>query len=69
MFGGGIAEHFTIPYDFKVWATPAELMNHVWIGERVSVVGVEIILRNVLLREDQVSWGPNNTFESTGGDA
>jgi UDP-galactopyranose mutase len=27
------------------------------------VVDVETILRNVLLREDQVSWGPNNTFK------
>ncbi|HEX8343466.1 MAG TPA: FAD-dependent oxidoreductase, partial [Actinoplanes sp.] len=35
--GAGIADHFMIPYNFKVWATPAELMNYVWIGERVSV--------------------------------
>jgi UDP-galactopyranose mutase len=28
----------------------------------VSVVDSETILRNVLLGEDQVSWGPNNTF-------
>lgn len=62
VFGAGIAEHFMIPYNFKVWATPAELMNYVWIGERVSVVDVENILRNVILGEDQVSWGPNNTF-------
>jgi UDP-galactopyranose mutase len=52
-----------IPYNFKVWATPAELMNYVWIGERVSVVDSEAVLRNVLLGEDQVSWGPNNTFK------
>ncbi len=38
-------------------------MNYVWIGERVSVVNVETILRNVILGEDQVSWGPNNTFK------
>ncbi len=63
VFGAGIAEHFMIPYNFKVWATPAELMNYVWIGERVSVVNVEAILRNVILQEDQVSWGPNNTFK------
>ena len=63
VFGAGIAEHFMIPYNFKVWATPAELMNFVWIGERVSVVDVEAILRNVILGEDQVSWGPNNTFK------
>ncbi|CAA9229680.1 MAG: Amine oxidase, flavin-containing [uncultured Acidimicrobiales bacterium] len=63
VMGAGIAEHFMIPYNFKVWATPAELMNFVWIGERVSVVDTESILRNVILREDQVSWGPNNTFK------
>jgi UDP-galactopyranose mutase len=63
LFGPGIAEHFMIPYNFKVWATPAELMNYVWIGERVSVVDSEAVLRNVLLGEDQVSWGPNNTFK------
>jgi UDP-galactopyranose mutase len=61
--GAGIAEHFMLPYNFKVWATPAELMNYGWIGERVSVVDVETILRNVILGEDQVSWGPNNTFK------
>ena len=62
VFGAGIAEHFMLPYNFKVWATPAELMNYVWIGERVSVVDVEAVLRNVILGEDRVSWGPNNTF-------
>ena len=63
LFGPGIAKHFMIPYNFKVWATPAELMNYVWIGERVSVVNAEAVLRNVILEEDQVSWGPNNTFK------
>lgn len=62
VFGAGIAKHFMLPYNFKVWATPAELMNYVWIGERVSVVDVQAILRNVILEGDQVSWGPNNTF-------
>ena len=62
VFGAGIAEHFMLPYNFKVWATPADLMNYVWIGERVSVVDVEAILRNVILAEDKKSWGPNNVF-------
>ncbi|MBW3641423.1 MAG: FAD-dependent oxidoreductase [Actinobacteria bacterium] len=62
VFGAGIAKHFMLPYNFKVWATPPELMNYVWIGERVSVIDVEAILRNVIIGEDQVSWGPNNTF-------
>jgi UDP-galactopyranose mutase len=63
VFGEGIAKHFMIPYNFKVWATPAELMNYIWIGERVSVVDSDSILRNVILREENVSWGPNNTFK------
>lgn len=63
VFGAGIARHFMVPYNFKVWATPPELMNYHWIGERVSVVDVEAVLRNVILGEDQVSWGPNNTFK------
>ena len=50
--GSGIGEHFMLPYNFKVWATPPELMNYVWIGERVSVVDVDQILRNVILGED-----------------
>jgi protoporphyrinogen oxidase len=62
-FGAGIAQHFMLPYNFKVWATPAELMNYIWIGERVSVVDIEGVLRNVLLGEDQRSWGPNNRFK------
>ncbi len=62
VMGAGIAKHFMLPYNFKVWATPAELMNYVWIGERVSVVNVDNILKNVILGEDQVSWGPNNSF-------
>jgi protoporphyrinogen oxidase len=62
VFGAGITRHFMEPYNFKVWATPAELMNYVWIGERVSVVDVEAVLRNVVFDQPAVSWGPNNTF-------
>lgn len=61
--GSGIAEHFMLPYNFKVWATPPELMNHVWIGERVAQVDLQGVLRNVVLRQDNLSWGPNNTFK------
>jgi protoporphyrinogen oxidase len=61
--GAGIAEHFMIPYNFKVWATPAELMNFVWIGERVSIVDPETLLRNVLFGRPEKTWGPNSTFK------
>lgn len=62
VMGPGIAKHFMVPYNFKVWATPAELMNFVWIGERVSVVDLEQVLRGVLFDKEETSWGPNNTF-------
>ena len=63
VFGKGIGAHFMHPYNFKVWATPPELMQFDWIGERVSVVDLKKVLRNVILDEDDVAWGPNNTFK------
>ncbi|MBA3430852.1 MAG: FAD-dependent oxidoreductase [Actinobacteria bacterium] len=61
-FGEGITNHFMLPYNFKVWATPPERMASHWIAERVSVVDYRRALRNLVLGEDEVAWGPNNTF-------
>ncbi|QLA19352.1 protoporphyrinogen/coproporphyrinogen oxidase [Desulfolutivibrio sulfoxidireducens] len=61
-FGPGIARLFMLPYNFKVWAHPPESMSHRWIGERVSVVDVARVLKNIILGQDDVSWGPNRTF-------
>ena len=63
VFGTGMARHFMLPYNEKVWATPPELMGYGWIGERVPVVDVAAVLRNVILGEDQVGWGPNASFK------
>jgi UDP-galactopyranose mutase len=63
IFGAGIARHFMNPYNFKVWATPPELMQYGWIGERVSVVDLKKVLRNIILERDDIAWGPNNTFK------
>ncbi len=62
MFGRGIAETFMLPYNFKVWAYPPELLNAVWIGERVAVTDFKRILRNLVYAKDDVAWGPNNKF-------
>ncbi len=51
-----------LPYNKKVWATPLEKMDWRWIGERVSVIDLRRALRNIALEEDDVGWGPNNTF-------
>lgn len=63
VFGDGIAKHFMRPYNFKVWAHPAEMMNKEWIGERVAVVDVNRALKNVVLEQDDPGWGPNNMFK------
>lgn len=63
VFGAGIAKHFMLPYNFKVWAHPPCMMNREWIGERVSVVDVARVLTNVILDRDDVAWGPNSTFK------
>ena len=63
MFGAGIAEHFMLPYNFKVWATPLDQMGTTWQGDRVPEVDLRRILENQLADRDDVSWGPNNKFK------
>jgi protoporphyrinogen oxidase len=61
--GDGLAEVFLLPYNFKVWAYPPEMMNAEWVGERVAVADLGRILHNLVHAKDDVSWGPNNTFQ------
>lgn len=61
-FGAGIARHFMLPYNFKVWAHPPEDMSWQWIGERVAQVDLERALRNLVEGRDDLAWGPNHTF-------
>ncbi|MFN2637655.1 MAG: NAD(P)/FAD-dependent oxidoreductase [Gemmatimonadaceae bacterium] len=63
VFGAGIAKHFMMPYNFKVWAHPPKMMNKEWIGERVAVVDIKRVLGNVVLDRDDAGWGPNATFK------
>lgn len=63
VFGDGIAKYFMIPYNFKVWAHPAEMMNKEWIGERVAVLDYNRAIKNVVMGTDDFGWGPNNTFK------
>ncbi len=62
-FGEGIARHFMLPYNFKVWAHPPSEMSKRWIAERVSLIDVDHLLGNVVLGRDDLSWGPNSTFK------
>ncbi|GAM09921.1 hypothetical protein OR1_02203 [Geobacter sp. OR-1] len=62
VFGAGIVKYFMEPYNSKVWGMPLESMSREWIGERVSVVDLSRIERNIAEQRDDVSWGPNNRF-------
>ncbi len=61
-FGKGLAEVFFLPYNFKVWAYPPAQMSACWMQERVATVDLSRILRNVVMRQDDLGWGPNSTF-------
>jgi protoporphyrinogen oxidase len=63
VFGSGIVKHFMEPYNRKVWGTPLEQMSKEWIAERVSVVDLGRIERNIAQGLDDLSWGPNATFK------
>jgi protoporphyrinogen oxidase len=61
--GEGIAKHFMVPYNRKIWCVDPSEMNHQWIGDRVPAVDVQRVLRNIEMGADDVSWGPNATFQ------
>ena len=63
VFGRGIVKYFMEPYNIKVWGVPLEVMSKEWIAERVSVVDLGRIERNIAERRDDLSWGPNNRFK------
>ncbi|MBL7950722.1 MAG: FAD-dependent oxidoreductase [Flavobacteriales bacterium] len=62
-FGAGLAEVFMEPYNFKVWAFPPASMNSKWVGERVAPTDLGRVLKNLVYKTDDISWGPNNTFQ------
>jgi len=61
-FGEGLAKHFLLPYNLKVWAWPLEEMDYRWTGERIAVADLDRILDNIIAGRDDVGWGPNQTF-------
>ncbi len=62
-FGDGIAKHFMVPYNNKIWTLPPAQMNCRWLGDRVPEVDVDRVRANIQEGRDEVSWGPNNVFQ------
>ena len=63
MMGAGLKEIFMAPYNYKVWAYPVDMMGSGWLGERVATVDLARVSENIVLERDDLSWGPNNTFQ------
>lgn len=61
-FGEGIAALFMRPYNEKVWGYPPARLAPDWVADRVSVPDVVRVARQVVLKGDDVAWGPNNRF-------
>lgn len=62
VFGSGIVEHFMGPYNRKMWRVALSEMSRSWVGDRVARPAFERVLRNVVLQNDDVEWGPNHNF-------
>ena len=48
MWGAGIAKHFAIPYNRKLWAVPLDEMETSWLGGRVPLPDLEEMIEGAL---------------------
>jgi protoporphyrinogen oxidase len=61
-FGEGIAKHYFIPYNLKVWKHPLERMGIDWIAGRVPSPDLRDMMRGALGIQNQ-EFGPNAMFQ------
>jgi UDP-galactopyranose mutase len=60
-WGKGIAKHFAIPYNRKLWATPLSEMETSWLGKRVPLPNLEEMIEGAL-QPVAKPLGPNARF-------
>lgn len=60
-YGPGIARHFMVPYNTKMWTVPPELMTADWMGGFVPPIDIRRALEGARLRVDS-SVGLNAEF-------
>jgi UDP-galactopyranose mutase len=61
VWGAGIAKHFAIPYNQKLWAVPLEEMETSWLGGRVPLPNLEEMIEGALSAAPK-PMGPNARF-------
>jgi UDP-galactopyranose mutase len=60
-WGRGIAKHFMLPYNKKLWTIPLSQMSHNWLGGRVPTPELADIIDGALRPQPQ-PMGPNARF-------
>jgi len=60
-FGAGIAKHYMVPYNEKVWKYPLDQMNVDWIAGRVPVPSMDEMIRGAKEKVEK-DYGPNAYF-------
>src|SRR3954468_7185195 len=61
VWGAGIARHFAIPYNRKLWAVPLDEMETSWLGGRVPLPNLEEMIEGALSPAPK-PMGPNARF-------
>jgi UDP-galactopyranose mutase len=61
VWGAGIAKHFAIPYNRKLWAVPLEQMETSWLGGRVPLPDIGEMIDGALSPSPK-PMGPNARF-------
>jgi UDP-galactopyranose mutase len=61
VWGRGIAKHFAIPYNRKLWAVPLSEMETSWLGGRVPLPDLEEMIEGALSPTPK-PMGPNARF-------
>ena len=61
VWGAGIARHFAIPYNRKLWAVPLSEMETSWLGGRVPLPDLEEMIEGALSPAPR-PMGPNARF-------
>jgi UDP-galactopyranose mutase len=61
VWGAGIAKHFAIPYNQKLWAVPLSEMETSWLGGRVPLPNLEEMIEGALSPSPK-PMGPNARF-------
>uniref|UniRef100_Q02C55 UDP-galactopyranose mutase n=1 Tax=Solibacter usitatus (strain Ellin6076) TaxID=234267 RepID=Q02C55_SOLUE len=61
VWGRGIAKHFAIPYNRKLWAVPLTEMETSWLGGRVPLPNLEEMIEGALSPSPK-PMGPNARF-------